>query len=130
MPRHPIADDVQHGQLAACYGREVNIPRQSRGLGHGFWKAGELSGAWLRAGGRIGQQRCWPTEAELVGIVLSVELHQKCKNPVRKLPRQFIVRSKLFADRGLKGSETQICIPCVVFAAFREIEPLLRHFEK
>jgi hypothetical protein len=30
----------------------------------------------------------------------------------------------------LKGAETQICIQCVVFAAFREIEPLLRHFEE
>jgi hypothetical protein len=52
-------------------------------LRHGFWKVDPCTGSCLRAGGGFGQQqRHCPTEAELVGIVLSVELHQKREHPV------------------------------------------------
>jgi hypothetical protein len=104
--------DLQNRNGAKFGGRWASICKVMRALGGGFGQQ---------------RQRHWPIKAELV---LSIELHQKGENAMRKFLRQFIVRPKPFADRCLKGSETQICIPRVVFTAFCEIEPLLCHFEE
>src|ERR1700730_15425069 len=63
-------------------------------------------------------------------VLLCIELHHKREELVRKFVRKFILPSKLFSDRCLKGAEAQRLIPCVMFTVFREREPLLRYFEE
>ena len=69
-------------------------------------------------------------DSPLRSFLLRIKLHQKSENPMRRLLWQLILRSKLLADRSLEGAETQRFVPRIMFAEFREIDPLLRHFEK